>query len=356
MDAYKSIQEIFDTYYQNEQDAEVVSLAEAKNALSEEDRPSPWEAFTGTIGKMFENLNKADTISGKKFRGEELTPEEQKIANTTSNDMVDFILNNLDFTGTFVGPKSTGWLDSMAEAFDLQKAGANKSEVYRKTGIFRSPYPQKNRLRKEISDANAKLQVAEEDFVNHMTGELDGPLSNLRLPMDAVLKHDELYKEYPGLKNIGVVFKPDKLKGAASYFENADIIEIGIKGGVPSPTELKEIFIHEIQHGIQDIEGFAKGGSPEAVPALFEDLFKTELDTLFNKDKNLFSAEMKFGETTSEYQKYLKRRAAHNIYRRFAGEIESREAAKRANWTIKDLLENPPTFEGITPEHAIVGY
>ena len=69
-----------------------------------------------------------------------------------------------------------------------------------------------------------------------------------------VFDHPELYKGYPELRDVQVTLKP----GSGAAFTPQGGIELG--------TEVigsKETLLHEIQHAIQEREGWARGGSPE---------------------------------------------------------------------------------------------
>lgn len=81
-----------------------------------------------------------------------------------------------------------------------------------------------------------------------------------------VLDHQDLFKQYPELKNTPVEYDMrGDLQGAAGA-----ITEKNGRTGVlinpwlaDKPDRLKSTLIHEIQHNIQKIEGFARGANPE---------------------------------------------------------------------------------------------
>lgn len=103
------------------------------------------------------------------------------------------------------------------------------------------------------------------------------------------VKHDKLFEAYPQLKDTNIRF--DYIKGNGYYDSGSDIIVIKAK---LSYDEQRAALMHEIQHAIQYIEGFAKGGS-----------FEYGIDDY------------------SAYDKYF----------RTAGEIESRDVADRIDYT-----------------------
>jgi len=177
-------------------------------------------------------------------------------------------------------------------------------------------------LRAEISDKNAFIKAfpVEEDF--------RGILAEKRL--GDYFQHDKLFKHYPALKDIPVIKEErDDLGGALASWDG-EKITIGTledyamrKGHYELLTwdknlrryrikkskldygllrALKENYkaslVHEIQHAIQDIEGFAKGGS------------------------------LKEG--------------GYQQYRRLAGEIEARDAASRIDLTEEERSRTQP--------------
>lgn len=90
----------------------------------------------------------------------------------------------------------------------------------------------------------------------------DGRISEDALPMsrlDDYLKHDELFQNYPQLRETGLVFRelPEGINGF--YSPEQDVITLSERlRHAPEDT-----LVHEIQHVIQHAEGFAKGSSPE---------------------------------------------------------------------------------------------
>jgi hypothetical protein len=93
-----------------------------------------------------------------------------------------------------------------------------------------------------------------------------------------VLEHHELYEQYPGLKNIRVFFDPDMLRNTAEYHSSpSPYIKMGA-----SDKPLKTL-LHEVQHAIQEIEGFPRGGNPEIVHVPEDDVvrqFTRQMDDL----------------------------------------------------------------------------
>lgn len=78
------------------------------------------------------------------------------------------------------------------------------------------------------------------------------------------LVHESLYAAYPQLGKVKAA-RPLGISGLinsgqASFVPDRQIIRYS---GIDNPDQFKSTTLHELQHAIQDIEGFARGGSPE---------------------------------------------------------------------------------------------
>lgn len=111
-----------------------------------------------------------------------------------------------------------------------------------------------------------------------------------------LLNHPRLYAAYPRLREMNVYFDeslPDSQGGSFSYSEGITI------NPRCSHQKLLEILIHEVQHAIQEAEGFAYGGAPEqrfakAVKERLKNLHtdqQRKLDEWVKEHKSLLTAE-----------------------------------------------------------------
>lgn len=142
----------------------------------------------------------------------------------------------------------------------------------------------------------------------------------------------ELFKAYPQLKDVRIETDAimNDMPSNGEYDSKTNTITI-------HADELKYmngILNHEIQHAIQDIEGFAKGGSPRLVRGevkkRFDEVTKQikqlraegkedEAKALIEKNRGLYNA----------YQK----NDDFNSYKSLAGEVEARNVQERMNMT-----------------------
>ena len=150
--------------------------------------------------------------------------------------------------------------------------------------------------------------------------------------LSKVIDAPELFKAYPQLKDVLIDTDAimNDMPSNGEYNSKTNTITI-------HADELKymnSILNHEIQHAIQDIEGFAKGGSPRLVRGevkkRFDEVTKQikqlraegkedEAKALIEKNRGLYNA----------YQK----NDDYNSYKSLAGEVEARNVSARLNMT-----------------------
>ena len=150
--------------------------------------------------------------------------------------------------------------------------------------------------------------------------------------LSRVIDAPELFKAYPQLKDVRIDTDAimNDMPSNGEYNSKTNTITI-------HANELKYmngILNHEIQHAIQDIEGFAKGGSPRLVRGevkkRFDEVTKQikqlraegkedEAKALIEKNRGLYDAYMKNDD--------------FNSYKSLAGEVEARNVQERMNMT-----------------------
>lgn len=169
------------------------------------------------------------------------------------------------------------------------------------------------KIRKEISDRAAKVLKQE-----------SGNLGD-------VFYHPKLYKAYPDLKKLPVKFSDNIGNISGSYSkEGLNIVKRN------NPEDAKYTLLHEIQHAIQQREGWARGGSPEQFKGDIQAL--NELNKLPFADMDMFQQEM-YKQLNSKYKGI---KDPQEVYRRLTGEIEARDAASRMNMTPAERAASQP--------------
>lgn len=150
--------------------------------------------------------------------------------------------------GTFkqlAGPSAaTANLDTLNRAREMYAQGKNKQEIWKKTGWLLG---RDNKWRFEIPDDLEKITFA--------ALEKSGTCS-----LGDVYDNPKLYEAYPAFKNMKVRLSSDLPDSTRGRF-NADGIALNRKMLEKSSDQAKETLVHEIQHAIQEEEGFASGGN-----------------------------------------------------------------------------------------------
>ena len=268
----------------------------------------------------------------------------------------------------------TANLGELAKAQKLESGGAGRDEVWKETGWVND----KGDWKFEISDYL--------DFDNEVGADINP--SSFQIIKDYggttqenFMGHPEVYDAYPNLKDRPV--KSTSGSGAA-YSPSTDTIFIGDKLLNPtSGTELSQTQsanLHELQHAIQEREGFAKGGNPdsfEITPELTAKSLKTwgDISVLKNFINNRGESEAikKFsiliGRQPSEMEINLAnsksfddikeaqsslRMSAVDKYERLGGEAEARNVQSRMDLTTQQRRDNPPWKTLDVPEDEMI--
>jgi len=157
---------------------------------------------------------------------------------------------------TFIGKGAKTWSAAMAQkAQELEAAGVDTRKIWQETGTWKAPDGQ---WRQEIPDNVAGFKKS---------GISDIYSFGYR-PQEKVFSHNELYSAYPDAGKIQTTYASgDIAKEAGNYGAHFSPEENMISLSVPRKnadlSKATSSNIHELQHAVQEREGFAKGGSPE---------------------------------------------------------------------------------------------
>lgn len=129
-------------------------------------------------------------------------------------------------------------------AKEMEKNGADAETIRQKTGWFRGA---DGKWRWEIDDSGMKLRTDAADISNYTTlGELvDAPA---------------LFATYPGMKDMSVTFHNLERGQLGGYHRTFDSIELS-RELKSRPEALLNSLTHEVQHAIQQREGFTPGAN-----------------------------------------------------------------------------------------------
>lgn len=209
------------------------------------------------------------------------------------------------------------------------------------------------------TDGSWNYELPDGDFKNihnvvHLMLNPDGKDYNITDLFDA----EDLYKAYPEIKNVNIKFIFDEknkneeavyIKERASNKETIQInaakfqthfSEVGegdILGRTNNLRGVRRLFTHELEHIVQDKEGFAKGGTPYNFdPELYKEL--SQKHNLLNKG---------LSEDQIKYE----------LYRKLSGEVQARNAAYRLNLTNEEKANRPfSNTQEIGPAEQILSF
>lgn len=242
--------------------------------------------------------------------------------------------DNVKIKYSYGGPTAKTANNSLfVQAIEMESSGKNSEAIRKKTGWFRG---MDGKWRFEIDDSKMRFYKATKQDINNIeeyknnkiryNGLSPKILNNtataeqqqkfkasekyikeyetLKKLSDFVY-HPELFKSYPQLKEVNFYFDTISAKGAFYPDSNAIVINPTL-----SQAEQRESVIHEIQHAIQHIEGFADGS------------------------------------TMAQWQKNgADSFTAYNNYINTAGEIEARDTASRINLNSEQRKNTRPDID-----------
>ena len=98
-----------------------------------------------------------------------------------------------------------------------------------------------------------------ENFAAALEGKMSASAGKNDLSLAEYINHPKLFEAYPALKNVTVRFDslPDGQKGYFSKRDNTIVLSDSLFG------EETDVVLHELQHVIQNTEGFTGGASPQ---------------------------------------------------------------------------------------------
>lgn len=222
----------------------------------------------------------------------------------------------------FLGAKAkTAMPDVLEYAQAMEKAGKSADEIWQTTGKLGQPW---------MKGADGKWRFEVDDS----TSSINGPLTVNARNNDIAKKfsHKAVFAAHPDAKKIAYVpANPDvtyngryQTKQQGGWWgENVSISN--------RDPDRKSITLHEIQHAMQEREGFARGGSPE-------DFLSSKTSTGLLPEADAAGG-------------------AFEAYRRLAGEAEARNVQARMNMSMDERIALPPwVTQDVPTEQQIVRF
>ncbi len=329
-----------------------------------------WYSILDKLG-LLEEKKKAQLMWRDAYREAVLNVKEGKVGEYRGN-------KNLYAGNRALTADNSLW----RKAIKMQKDGASKENILKETGWFVG------------RDGKWRFEINDKDAVFNKEGVFDENRVGLFPPgvgvLKEVLQHEKLYEAYPDLEYMLVAFSKnmeDDVKGGVAGNK------IIILNANREDSLIKATLIHEIQHVIQNIEGFSKGTMGEAIQKedaqglIIKEVRNRRdeiLKSLSKEDRKLYDEYYKFQESLNFYplmhddengdiEEYLRKRdvfddlarrmkgkawaskikrytqwLAHpdiyyeTLYYNTAGEVEARDAASRISMKDSERRENFP--------------
>lgn len=285
--------------------------------------------------RSFNEMNHAAAQEGANFG-----PETRRLA--------DALAASYNPSGIFIGAESKLW--NPKAAFDATKLAAKNvdpREIWARTQSFKGP---DGIWRQEIDDS-ASMPGHKLYSWGEREDLKQGNSTTVR--RQKALLHPQLSAAYPQTKSTIVTLRKGPGRDGV-YIDSEFGPSISTKADSQSLSANRSTMLHELQHQIQDIEGFAKGGNPEmfknsgnmySEPVLFnakwlrdnalkqnisiEDLWKKQNRGVFNQT-TLDAAHHPYLDDM--YQMAVAANKPYESYLRLGGEAEARAVEKRMDY------------------------
>ena len=201
---------------------------------------------------------------------------------------------------SFAGPYArTADIHALAVAEQRLKRGDDAEAVRQDSGWFKGT---DGKWRFEINDADAKLRR----------------VPDAETPLGEVLDHPALFAAYPGLAGAPTTIEVGEGKPAKGRLSRSTG---AITVSAPTKVQALSILLHEVQHGIQNLEGFGRGG-----------------------DKAEFARDLPDGGWDNGFQRYF----------RLAGEVEARNTQTRQALDANARRAIPPSMTADVAEADVI--
>jgi hypothetical protein len=235
--------------------------------------------------------------------------------------------------GMFIGKGARTW-DALAaqKAKLLADMGTDPRTIWQQTGTWKGP---DGKWRQEIPDNAPKIT----DDVFY------GIKANQRFtgPIRQALPHEDLFRAYPDTGDISSGFYAwSKPEGTYDKFTDS------ITAGGPGTTSQKSAAVHELQHAIQQREGFARGGSSQE--------FISDIEALSSLNRIGFSEMDDFQKImlADLRKKYGSIKTPQQAYQNLAGEAEARATQARMNMTAEQRRATFPEESYDVPLNELI--
>ena len=257
------------------------------------------------------------------------------------------------------------------EAAKMERDGASREEIWRKTGWWKGK--------------DGKWRVEVPPMKMRSAGEIDAALrlGNNKTPLEELVRAPELFKAYPSLRDMTVVFDPEYDRGSGGWYDvdakEIHITHAGLKTmGKKTKRDWDE---HTRNQKIVESDDYLRRrlSNMDAL-GLEHGTFEEEREKAkkwlagesarLEKDNEGMVRHMAEGPVIIEKLRHEIQHAIQDSevfatggmvndrnYERIAGEVEARNSSRRENMTPEERAETPPwETEDVSEERQIVRY
>lgn len=237
-------------------------------------------------------------------------------------------------------------MDNLSVAKDMEKNKKKAKAIKAATGWERGA---DGKWRYEMPDVVLRDP---KEWVNKKTLTLSDIVEK---PNDLFKEYPELFDAYPELKDMKII--KGRAKNGGVFYNNAITLNLGdIREAIKydldthyklANNSLKKTLVHEIQHYIQEQEGFAQGGNSEmivdknALDAIAK--LRAEKDAVAKEfyamspeeqQRRKYEINNRYNDLTKQIERLEKSsRIGYDGYNRLSGEVEARNVSARLNMT-----------------------
>jgi len=251
--------------------------------------------------------------------------------------------------GMFIGPSSAMFNKDMAiKASQMAKKGKSPQEIWEVTGTVKGPDGQ---WRQEISDRTSTMKGSGDFGKTIMNAYERGSQKTgdqlYKTNVDDVLFHYELSKAYPELMQIETQMMPSSRTARGSLANTGEGQLLQVKENLSS-NEARSTILHEIQHAIQEKEGFGVGGNVRDFAKMRQDAFdqigilNSKMSELVKLMDNKSVGEQERAILKNQYDDLINKRSSlismaqldpMQAYGHLVGEAEARLTQRRMDLT-----------------------
>lgn len=316
-------------------------------------------ALPGFLTAMAESIPQTLTTGEKIVKGIDTTEEENTGAAMTLSSLgmanIPKALTR-EFDPTFIpifgGPNAKKFPKARAEGAKLSKG--SPQTTWEDTGIEYIVDETGVRPIFQIDPKGAKIAKPVDVDPDLKAKLRRGRYAVADIPLKDLMDFPELYDNYPVLQDFNVKFDSSLADGGFFDATNKAIV-VNIRT-IDNPKKLRELLLHELQHGVQAVEGTPGGSNVDNFILKYDPKtaqFKTGLtDPNFQSDVDAlnFAARKAAnkGLDTPEYKGYADTytnvyREAYKKYSLDSGEIEARAAALWDELSPQEKLTTKPS-------------